>query len=167
MAGLPSPRHALHRRLRIPDLRAGDYSPLRPCHRRVLPGICRSRRLPTQRRRPCGLNVTSRIRLLPCADVSSSRWSKHYRDVPVVPLKTSGDQMVRDAVRLLGARQCDLSHQSLRHAPQQYPAIRHKPSRFRPEDRVNSYGRVNCGGMGSCFAGRRALPSLYCFWLVR
>ena len=74
--------------------------PSRPCHRRVLPGICRSRRLPTQRRRPCGLNVTSRIRLLPCADVSSSRWSKHYRDVPVMPLKTSGDQMVRDAVRL-------------------------------------------------------------------
>ena len=34
-------------------------------------------------RRPCGLNVTSRIRLRPCADVSSSRWSKHYRDVPV------------------------------------------------------------------------------------
>ena len=42
-------------------------SPLRTCSRRALPGTCRSRRLPTPRRRRCGLNVTSQTRSPPCA----------------------------------------------------------------------------------------------------
>src|SRR2546428_12653464 len=60
MARLPPSCHAVHRGLRIPDLRAGDDSPLRTSHHHALPATCRSRRLPTQRLRPCGLNATSR-----------------------------------------------------------------------------------------------------------
>ena len=68
MARLPSSRHTLHRGLRIPDLRTGDDFPLRTSSRRDVPGICHSRRLPTQRLRRCGLNGTSRTRLQPCVD---------------------------------------------------------------------------------------------------
>ena len=68
MARLPSPRHAVHRGLRIPDLREGDDSPLRTSFRHAVPATCRSRRLPTQRLRRCGLNATSRTRSRPCAD---------------------------------------------------------------------------------------------------
>ena len=68
MARLPSPRHAVHRRLRIPDLRAGDDSPLRTSFRPAVPETCRTRRLPTQRLRRCGPNVTSQTRSQPCAD---------------------------------------------------------------------------------------------------
>ena len=39
MARLPSPRHAVHRRLRIPDLRAGDDSPLRTSFRHAVPEL--------------------------------------------------------------------------------------------------------------------------------
>ena len=67
MARLPSPRHAVHRGLRIPDLRAGDDSPLRTSFRRAVPATCRSRRLPTQRLRRCGPNATSQTRSQPCA----------------------------------------------------------------------------------------------------
>ena len=67
MARLPSPRHAVHRGLRIPDLRAGDDSPLRTSFRHAVPAICRTRRLSTQRLRRCGLNATSRTRSQPCA----------------------------------------------------------------------------------------------------
>ena len=47
-ARLPSSRHAVHRGLRIPDLRKGDDSPLRTSFRRAAPATCRTRRLPTQ-----------------------------------------------------------------------------------------------------------------------
>ena len=40
--------------LRLPDLRAGDDSPLRTSSRQVVRRTCRSRRLPTPRRRRCG-----------------------------------------------------------------------------------------------------------------
>ena len=67
MARLPSSRHAVHRGLRIPDLRARDDSPLRTSFHRAAPGTCCTRRLSTQRIRPCGLNVTFQIRSQPCA----------------------------------------------------------------------------------------------------
>ena len=67
MARLPSPCHAVHRSLRIPDLRKGDDSPLRICFRHALPGTCHSRWLPTQRSRHCGLSATFRIPSRPCA----------------------------------------------------------------------------------------------------
>src|SRR2546428_2118138 len=84
MARLPPSCHAVHRGLRIPDLRAGDDSPLRTSHHHAVPATCRSRRLPTQRLRPCGLNATSRTQSRPCADISSSRSSRPCHDVHVV-----------------------------------------------------------------------------------
>ncbi len=68
MARLPSPRHAVHRGLRVPDLRAGDDSPLRTSFRQVIPGASGIRRLPTQRIRRYGPNATSRTRSQPSAD---------------------------------------------------------------------------------------------------
>src|SRR5262249_47697368 len=53
VARLPPPRDAVHRSLRIPDLRAGGDSPLRTSSRLAVPAICAIRRLPTQRLRPC------------------------------------------------------------------------------------------------------------------
>ena len=62
-----SPRHAVHRGLRLPDLRAGDDSPLwTSCHQ-ALPGGCLIRGLSTPRLRRCGPNVTSQTRSQPCA----------------------------------------------------------------------------------------------------
>ncbi len=58
--GFPSPRHAVHRSIRIPGLREGDDSPpLSFSFRRVVPATCRTPRLSTQRLCPCGLNVIS------------------------------------------------------------------------------------------------------------
>ncbi len=67
MARLPSPRHAVHRGLRVPDLREGDDSPLWTSFHHAVPATCRTRQLSTQRFRPCGLNATSRTRSRPCA----------------------------------------------------------------------------------------------------
>lgn len=66
MARLPPSRHPLHCGLRVPDLRAGDDSPLRGSGHHVVPAICPTRRLPAQRIRRCGLNATSRTRLQRC-----------------------------------------------------------------------------------------------------
>jgi SRSO17 transposase len=63
MARLSSSRHAVHRRLRIPDLREGDDSPLRLSSRQAVQDTCRSQRLPTQRLRRCEPNDTFRTRL--------------------------------------------------------------------------------------------------------
>ena len=103
MARLPSSRHAVHRSLRIPDLRAGDDSPLRTSFHRAVPGTCRSRRLSTQRLRRCGPNATSRTRSRPCAGGSSSRSS----DAAAMSMlrrsnpKTHRVEIVHDAVRLV------------------------------------------------------------------
>ena len=68
LAWLPSSRHAVHRRLRLPDLRAADDSPLGNSSRRAVRATCPSPRLPTPRIRPCGLSVTSQTRSPRCAD---------------------------------------------------------------------------------------------------
>src|SRR6202049_4902936 len=68
MARLPSPRHTMHRKLRLPGLRAGDDSPLRTWIRQAVRRTCRSRQLPTPRRRRCGPRATFRTRSPPCAD---------------------------------------------------------------------------------------------------
>src|ERR1700751_1473054 len=68
LAWLPSSRHALHRSLRIPDLREGDDSPLGSPPRLSLPATCRSQLLPTPRGRRCGLSVTAQTPSPPCAD---------------------------------------------------------------------------------------------------
>ena len=68
LARLSSPRHAVHRSLRLPDLRAGDDSPLWTACRQVHPGGCAIRWLPTPRLRRCGPSVTSPKRHpQPCA----------------------------------------------------------------------------------------------------
>src|SRR5713101_676720 len=76
LAWLPSSRHAVHRSLRIPDLREGDDSPLRTSFRQAAPATCRTRQLSTPRIPPCGLNGTSQTRSPPCAE-GSSQLSSH------------------------------------------------------------------------------------------
>src|SRR5512137_2314770 len=49
LAGLPPPRHLMHRGLRIPCLREGDDSPLRTSFHPFVQEICRSRRSPAPR----------------------------------------------------------------------------------------------------------------------
>src|SRR6266436_6709519 len=78
VAWLPSSRHAVHRGLRIPDLREGDDSPLRTSFRHSAPATCRTRQLPTPRIPPCGLNGTSQTRSPPCAEGSSQLSSNAY-----------------------------------------------------------------------------------------
>src|SRR5271166_6077894 len=68
VARIPSPRHPVHCSLRIPDLRAGDDSPLRTSFHHAVPGTCRTRRLPIQRIRRYGPSDTSRTRSQPCVD---------------------------------------------------------------------------------------------------
>src|SRR5205823_5588 len=80
MARLPSPRHVMHRRLRLPGLRAGDDSPLRTSLRRAVRGTCRSRRLSTPRRRRCDPNATFPTRSPRCADASPMLSSNAYHD---------------------------------------------------------------------------------------
>src|SRR5260221_11547066 len=103
MARLPPSRHAVHRSLRIPDLREGDDSPLRTSLRPGLPATCRSRRLPTQRLRHCGLNATSPTRSQHCADTSSSHSSRPCHGVLAAPLKSQQkrDANIYDAVVLV------------------------------------------------------------------
>ena len=67
LAWLSSPRYAVHRVLRLPDLRAGDDSPLRTSFHQALPAGCLIRGLSTPRLRRCGPNVTSQTRSQPCA----------------------------------------------------------------------------------------------------
>ena len=96
MARLPPSRHAVHRGLRIPDLREGDDSPLRTSSRRAVPATCRSRRLPTQRRRRCAPNATSQTRSQPCADASSSLSSNACRDAHAAPPQSPEKRRDRD-----------------------------------------------------------------------
>src|SRR5882672_9144516 len=102
MARLPSSRHAVHRGLRIPDLREGDDSPLRISHHHGLPATCRSRRLPTQRLRPCGLNDIFQTRSQQCTDILSSQLPGPCHDVHAVPLHSDEirDAEICDAVVL-------------------------------------------------------------------
>src|SRR6202022_2883929 len=102
MARIPSSRNTVHRGLRIPDLRAGDDSPLRTSFRHAALAIFHIRQLPTQRLRPCGLNATSRTRSQPCADDCSSRLSGPSRDAHAVPLRSHETRAGKfcDAVRL-------------------------------------------------------------------
>src|SRR6202035_3231254 len=84
MAWLPPSRHAVHRGLRVLDLRKGDDSPLRTLFHRAVPATCRTRRLPTQRIPHCSLSGTSRTRSRPCAEGSSPLSSDACRAVHAV-----------------------------------------------------------------------------------
>jgi hypothetical protein len=102
MARLPSSRHAVHRSLRILDLREGEDSPLRTFLHHGLPATCRSRRLPTQRLRPCGLNGIFQTRSQQCTGISSSQLLGPCHDVHAVPLHSyeMRDAEIYDAVVL-------------------------------------------------------------------
>lgn len=102
LARPPSSRNALHRSLRIPDLRTRDDSPLSTSLHRSLLATCRSRRLQTQRIRHCGLSVTFQIRSQPCAGGWPTRSSRPCNDARVADAdsKTSIVAYAYDAVRL-------------------------------------------------------------------
>ena len=82
LAGISPSRHALHRRLRVPDLREGDNSPLRTCRSLAPHAICRSRWLPTRRCCRCARNATCRIPSQRCAFVWHVPCSARCPDVP-------------------------------------------------------------------------------------
>src|ERR1700691_2830406 len=84
MAWLPSPRHDVHRSLRIPDLRKGDDSPLTTSSHRAVLATCASPTLPTPRIPHCALSVTSLTRSPPCADASSTLSSGACHDAHAV-----------------------------------------------------------------------------------
>src|SRR5258708_18060868 len=102
LARLPPPRQPLDRRLRIPDLRAGDDSPLRTSFLRERRAGCPTRRLSTPRRRRSDPNGTSPTLSPPCAGVSSWLSSDDCRDVhaagPRAANTNANDRY--DAVRL-------------------------------------------------------------------
>src|ERR1700682_5733982 len=84
MARLPPSRHAVHRGLRVPDLRKGDDSPLRISFRRAVPATWHTRRLSTQGILHCGLSDTSQTQSRPCAVGSSPLSSDACRGVHAV-----------------------------------------------------------------------------------
>jgi len=67
MARLPPSRHAVHRRLRLPDFRAGGDSPLTTSFHQAPPGGWPIRRLSTPQFPRCGPSATSRTRSRRCA----------------------------------------------------------------------------------------------------
>ena len=97
MARLPPPRDAVHRRLRVSDLRTGDDSPLGTTSRPAVLATCRSRRSQIPRSRRCGLSDMSPIPSQPCADVLPQHSPNVCRDVLVAAASKSGSD-VYDAV---------------------------------------------------------------------
>src|SRR3984893_18125591 len=101
MARLPSSRHAMHRSLWLPDLRASDDSPpqevVRPrCSRRLsYPTITDPEDLPLRPERHIPNSIaTMQTRLI-------AHSSKHCPDVHVVePLPHQAENETHDAVRL-------------------------------------------------------------------
>ena len=102
MARLPPSRHSLHRGLRIPDLRAGDDSPLNRSCRHAFPATCPMRRLPAQRIRRCGLNATSQTRSQRCDGDWWLLSPQRYRAAHAAPLqpRVGTDIKICDTVRL-------------------------------------------------------------------
>ena len=103
--GFPPSRHAVHRGLRIPDLRAGDDSPLRTTFRRDVRETCHFRRLPTPRRRRSGPNATSPTQSRPSIVQWWSRSPGCCRDAHAAPADFHETcDKIYDAVRLATAR---------------------------------------------------------------
>src|ERR1700726_1529573 len=105
-AWLPPSRHAVHRGLRIPDLRKGDDSPLRTSSRRAVRATCRSPTLSTPRRRRCDPNATSPIRSRPCGAASPTLSSSACHDARAA---------THPSARLRSGAICDTVVISLRH----------------------------------------------------
>src|SRR5271165_2444198 len=98
MAWLSPSCHAVHRRLRIPDLRKGSDSPLRTkpslCHQRTSP----SRRLSTPRIPRSDLSVTSQARSRLSASSSPAPSPVQSKDSHVANAKHTASSC--DTVRL-------------------------------------------------------------------
>ena len=102
LARLSPSRHALHRRLRLFDFRAGNDSPLGPAFRRALPNASSFPGLSTPRLCHCAPSVISRTRLRRCDGVWLSRSPTNSRDVPAAPDPSEKqDPEIYDAVRLV------------------------------------------------------------------
>src|ERR1700724_618833 len=102
MARLSPPRHALHRHIRLLDLRKGDDSPLSTVFLRDLRAVCASPKLSTPRRRRCEPSTTSQTPSPQCAATSLPPSPGACRDARVASRR---DQKSRpnceyDAVRL-------------------------------------------------------------------
>ncbi len=110
VARLPPPRHAVHRRLRLPDLREGGDSPLRTLCRPVAPDrapeTCHSRQLPTQRRRRSGPNGIFRTRSRQCDDASPSLSPGASNDARAATRRANRRTPIQiyDAVKLASVR---------------------------------------------------------------
>src|SRR5580693_10785414 len=101
MAWLPPPRHLVHRRLRLPDRRAGDDSPLSTVSLPERQETCPSRGLSTPRRPRSDRNVTFPIQSRPCTADYSSRSRELYPAVqPAHAPSLAVRQMLSDAVGL-------------------------------------------------------------------
>src|SRR6202011_1967849 len=102
MARLSPPRHALHRRIRLLDLRKGDDSPLRTVFLRALRAVCASPKLSTPRRRRSDPSATSQTPSPQCAATSLSLLPGACRDARVASRhdQKSCPNFGYDAVRL-------------------------------------------------------------------
>jgi hypothetical protein len=105
LARLPSSRHAVHRRLCLPDRRAGEGSPLsrRQC-RRSIRDACRFPKSSAP-------NDMSQTRSRRCADTGSSPSQPPWRDVRAVTPRAEPPAPLQfyDAVRLCGGTTRNLS----------------------------------------------------------
>src|SRR5262245_36119426 len=101
MARLPPSHHTEHRRIRLPDLREGDHSPLGTTSRRARPAACPTPRLAPAGLSRSGLSVTCPPRSPPCGDGSLSASQSGCPDAPVATRRTNQlAAAVRDAIRL-------------------------------------------------------------------
>src|SRR5712671_1165581 len=90
LAGLPSSRHAVNRRLRLPDLRTGEDSPLSTTFRRSNRKICRSQWLSTPRRPRSDRNATFPTRSPRSIACWPSRLQRPFIDASVAPVAFRG-----------------------------------------------------------------------------
>src|ERR1700730_11287452 len=102
MARLSPPRHALHRHIRLLDLRKGDDSPLSTVFLRVLRAVCASPKLSTPRRHRSEPSATSQTPSPQCAATSLSLSPGACRDARVASRhdQKSCPNFGYDAVRL-------------------------------------------------------------------
>jgi hypothetical protein len=102
MARLSPSRHALHRGIRLLNLRKGDDSPLSTVFPRVLRATCATRQLSTPRRRRSEHSATYQTLSRQCAATSSSLSRGTCRDAHAAPphAKKSCQNFAYDAVRL-------------------------------------------------------------------
>src|ERR1700719_1608037 len=105
MARLSPPRHALHRHIRLLDLRKGDDSPLSTVFLRVLRAVCASPKLSTPRRRRSEPSATSQTPSPQCAATSLSLSPGACRDARVASRheQKSRPNFEYDALRLVSS----------------------------------------------------------------